>query len=68
MVSHLMKYEGKSKVRMTALNVLAGMLDQEDIAPLRELFLQVDKDHTGFITVEELKEALEKSKFDLNEE
>lgn len=43
-VENLEHYEGMSKLRMTALNVLVSMMDKKDIEPLRLLFLEIDTD------------------------
>jgi Ca2+-binding EF-hand superfamily protein len=40
------------------MNVLVKMLDAKHINDLRTAFHTIDKDQTGMITVEELKEAL----------
>jgi len=53
---------------MAALDVLVNLLDKKDLKKLKKSFQQMDKDQTGFITPEELKEALNLEHFDFNEE
>lgn len=52
-----------SKVRMTALRILVTMMNKKDVDPLRKLFLEIDKDRTGFISSVELQEAMERSNY-----
>lgn len=67
-MAQLSSYQGMSKVRMTALKMLVGMMDKGDVEPLRNSFLEIDRDRTGFITVEELSQALLESQIELTEE
>jgi Ca2+-binding EF-hand superfamily protein len=46
-------------LRKEAMNVLVKMLDTKHINDLKRAFHAIDKDQTGMITVDELKEALE---------
>jgi Ca2+-binding EF-hand superfamily protein len=50
-----------SKLKMAALNVFIHTLDTKDIEPLRQTFQCGDQYKTGFIDIDELKEALDKS-------
>ena len=43
---------------MTAINILISMMDKSDTDPLRNMFYNIDQDMTGFISTQELKDAL----------
>ena len=55
-------------MRMAALDVLVNLLDKKDLKPLKTKFKQMDHEGTGFISPEELKEALNLEHFDFSEE
>ena len=57
-LGQLMEYRGMSKLRMAGINLLVSMLQSKDITPLRAVFEEIDKDQTGFITPEELSQAI----------
>ena len=42
------------------LQVIAGCLSEEEIKGLKEMFKSIDKDNSGTITLEELKNGLAK--------
>ena len=65
-MSHLLEYRGMSKVRMIARRILVTMMDKKDVEPLRRLFLEMDKDRTGFITSCELQQAMEQSNYNFS--
>ncbi len=67
-IQHLLDYRGMSLVRMAGINVLVSMLQKKDIDPLRVLFEEMDKDKTGFITPEELAQAISQSEIQLDSE
>lgn len=60
-IKNLMDYRGMSLVRMAGINVLMSMLQKKDIDPLRLLFQDMDKDNTGFISPQELAQAINES-------
>jgi calcium-dependent protein kinase len=45
-------------LKKAAMNLLVKMADYKDIEQLRNMFMKMDKDNTGDITANELKEAL----------
>lgn len=67
-LGNLMEYRGMSKLRMAGINILVSMLKRKDIDPLRTIFQDIDKDETGFITPEELSQALAQSDLQLTKE
>ena len=66
-VGNLKNYKKTSRLRMAALNVLIHMLNPSDVEPLRKVFHSIDTDKSGFISVEELKEALTQSNHDISD-
>jgi Ca2+-binding EF-hand superfamily protein len=50
----LREYRGGSKLKKAAMNFLVKMLDASEISKLREVFLSMDKDGTGMISLNEL--------------
>ncbi len=57
-LERLRQYRGVSTLKKAAMNLLVKMADNKDIIYLREMFMSMDKDKTGDITANELKEAL----------
>lgn len=43
------------------MNILVKMADNKEIEHLRDMFMKMDKDHTGDITAAELKDALDEA-------
>lgn len=66
-VQNLRNYRGVSSLKKAAMNLLVKMADNKEIEHLREVFVNIDKDGTGFIHVHELKEALQESKINIDE-
>lgn len=60
-VNNLRAYRGVSALKKAAMNILVKMADNKDIEHLREVFMSVDKDGTGFIHAKQLKDALVES-------
>jgi len=50
------------------MNILVKMADNKDIEHIREVFMNIDKDGTGYIRANELKEALHEAKIPFKEE
>jgi len=57
----LRSFCGQNKIKKLALNVVARHLTEEDIAQLKELFVQMDENHDGTLSIEELKRGMEKA-------
>ncbi|GER44819.1 calcium-dependent protein kinase [Striga asiatica] len=53
--------------RLTAHQVIAESLSEEEIAGLKEMFKMIDTDNSGYITFEELKAGFKKYGSNLNE-
>jgi calcium-dependent protein kinase len=49
------------------MNLLVKMADAKEIEHLRDMFMRMDKDQTGDITVEELKDALNKANIKIDD-
>jgi len=61
MQSKLKSFCGQNKIKKLALNVVARHLSADDIAHLKELFLQMDTNPDGTLSIDELKTGLEKA-------
>lgn len=57
-LKRLKEYRSVSALKRAAMNILVKMADTKEIEQLREMFVEIDKENTGMITVVELKEAL----------
>jgi Ca2+-binding EF-hand superfamily protein len=55
----LKEYRGISKLKKEALNVLVKLCNQDMLTDLLGEFRKIDKDQTGQISNDELKDALE---------
>ena len=55
------------KLKALAVTYIASQLPESDIEKLGNQFRQIDLNHDGYLTVDELKEALEKDKGSLKE-
>jgi calcium-dependent protein kinase len=53
----LREYRGTTKLQMEAMNVLVKTLDDTQIENLRECFRKIDRDNSGYIDYQELKNA-----------
>eukprot|EP00440_Ansanella_granifera_P033169 gb/GFBE01035987.1/.p1 GENE.gb/GFBE01035987.1/~~gb/GFBE01035987.1/.p1 ORF type:complete len:710 (+),score=156.44 gb/GFBE01035987.1/:1-2130(+) len=58
-IQNLRGFRKLNKFVRVTMSVIASMLKDTSIAPGRELFLQLDADGDGFVTVKELREKLE---------
>ncbi|CAJ1976832.1 unnamed protein product [Sphenostylis stenocarpa] len=57
-LTRLKYFSAMNKIKKMALWVIAERLSEEEIGGLKELFKMLDKDNSGTITFEELKEGL----------
>jgi len=64
----LQSFKGVSKLKKAALNMLVKMADQNSIEELRGEFVNIDKDRTGLINAEELKQAIKASDINIPDE
>lgn len=58
MLNRLKSFRGVSKLKKAAMNMLVKMADQNSIEELRKDFQEIDKDGTGLINADELKQAI----------
>lgn len=65
-VKSLREFKGSTKLKKAAMNVLVKMLKPKDIEKLKEEFMKIDTDNSGFIEYQELEQALKKSEFSLS--
>uniref|UniRef100_A0A7S0WKH2 Calcium-dependent protein kinase n=1 Tax=Chlamydomonas leiostraca TaxID=1034604 RepID=A0A7S0WKH2_9CHLO len=59
-LTRIKNFTGMNKLKKEALKVIAVSLPVDEISGMRELFLEIDKDKSGTITVEEFGLALRK--------
>lgn len=67
-LNNLRQYRGVSTLKKAVMNILVKMADGKDIEHIREQFMRVDKDGTGYIKANELKQALTAAKIPFREE
>ncbi|KAM7262743.1 hypothetical protein ACFE04_000426 [Oxalis oulophora] len=66
-LSRLTQFSAMNKLKRIAIRVIAESLSEEEIAGLREMFRMIDSDNSGHITLEELKNGLERVGANLKE-
>eukprot|EP00440_Ansanella_granifera_P010948 gb/GFBE01011872.1/.p1 GENE.gb/GFBE01011872.1/~~gb/GFBE01011872.1/.p1 ORF type:complete len:500 (+),score=152.57 gb/GFBE01011872.1/:1-1500(+) len=59
-VDNLRGFRSQNKLKKAALHIIAGQLNEDQIKQLREMFMMIDGNGDGFLTVNELKEGLAK--------
>jgi len=60
-VENLKSFRVQNKLKKAALQIIAGQLNDNQIKALRETFMMLDRNGDGLLTVNELKEGLQKS-------
>ncbi|CAN0927449.1 Calcium-dependent protein kinase 20 [Linum grandiflorum] len=66
-ISRLKQFSAMNKLKKIAIRVIAESMSEEEIAGLREMFKMIDTDNSGNITLEELKNGLDKVGANLKE-
>ena len=66
-LQRLKDYRSVSALKRAAMNILVKMADTKEIEKLREMFVEIDKESTGMISVVDLKEALTTAKVKYND-
>jgi len=66
-IESLKKFKGSSILKKAALNVLVKMLKPKDIEHLKNEFMKVDNDNSGFIEYQELEKAIKAANFKMTE-
>ncbi|XP_065855791.1 calcium-dependent protein kinase 20-like [Euphorbia lathyris] len=67
-LSRLKQFSAMNKIKKIAIRVIAESLSEEEIAGLKEMFKMIDTDNSGQISLEELKNGLERvGAIDLND-
>ncbi|KAL3535995.1 hypothetical protein ACH5RR_004456 [Cinchona calisaya] len=59
-LSRLKQFSAMNKLKKIAIRVIAESLSEEEIAGLKQMFKMIDVDNSGHITLEELKNGLER--------
>ncbi|XP_050379584.1 calcium-dependent protein kinase 20 [Argentina anserina] len=66
-LTRLKQFSAMNKLKKIAIRVIAESLSEEEIAGLKEMFKMIDTDNSGHITLEELKNGLERVGADLKD-
>ncbi|KAG5628627.1 hypothetical protein H5410_000344 [Solanum commersonii] len=66
-LTRLNQFSAMNKLKKIAVRVIAESLSAEEIAGLKEMFKMIDTDNSGNITLEELKNGLERVGADLKD-
>ncbi|KAJ8900038.1 hypothetical protein K2173_024153 [Erythroxylum novogranatense] len=66
-ISRLKQFSAMNKLKKIVIRVIAESLSEEEIAGLKEMFKMIDADNSGHITLEELKNGLERAGANLKE-
>ncbi|KAL2936384.1 Calcium-dependent protein kinase 17 [Bienertia sinuspersici] len=66
-LDRLKQFRAMNKFKKVALRVIAGCLSEEEIMGLKEMFKSMDTDNSGTITLEELKQGMQKQGTKLSE-
>ncbi|OMO51931.1 hypothetical protein CCACVL1_29488 [Corchorus capsularis] len=59
-LSRLKQFSAMNKLKKIAIRVIADNLSEDEIAGLKQMFKMIDVDNSGHITLEELKNGLER--------
>ncbi|KAF4701384.1 hypothetical protein FOZ63_004536, partial [Perkinsus olseni] len=60
-VASLKNFRAQNKMKKVALTVIAQQLDESDIGKLKATFQALDENNDGMLSVQEIKEGMEKS-------
>lgn len=66
-LTRLKQFSAMNKFKKIAIRVIAENLSEEEIAGLKEMFKMIDADNSGHITLEELKNGLERVGADIKD-
>ncbi len=57
-LKRLKTFSSQSKMQQIALNMIAHQCNTEEVEEIKKIFIRLDLNNDGFITLSELKEAL----------
>lgn len=60
-LSNLRSFRSQNRLKKAALNIIAGQMNEAQIADLRDVFKALDKNGDGFLTLEELQDGITKA-------
>jgi len=61
LVNNFRSFRAQSKLKKAALTVIAQQLSEDNIHQLKSIFMQLDKNGDGSLTVQEIREGLQKA-------
>ena len=67
-LTRIRHFSAMNRLKQEALKVIASNLPKEEIAGLKELFIGMDTDRSGTITISELREGLKQKGNKISEE
>jgi len=67
-IANLRKFKGRSHLRRATLNILVKMVNPKEFVQLRAAFNKIDKDMSGTIEAEELRQAVRDTEIEISEE
>lgn len=66
-LDNLKKYKGVSHLKRAAMNILVKMATEDEVAELTKAFKHIDTDHSGYISVKELMNVINKQHMNMTE-
>jgi calcium-dependent protein kinase len=63
-ISTLTNFKAPKKLQKEVMNVMLKFVSIEKLNELKNIFIELDTDHTGFITEKELRKAMQNLGFD----
>jgi calcium-dependent protein kinase len=64
-LTDIKKYKAPKKLQKEVMKIMIKFMSVQDIEELRASFIELDQEHTGFITVSDLQKVMRKAGFDL---
>lgn len=66
-LDNLKKYKGVSHLKRAAMNILVKMATEDEVAELTKVFKRIDTDNSGYISVKELMDVINKQHMNMTE-
>ena len=66
-ITSLKQYGNQNKLKKAVMTFICSRMKDEEVASLKEIFVAMDKNGDGHLTLDELKEGMAKAGVDSNE-
>lgn len=66
-LENLKKYKGVSHLKRAAMNILVKMATEDEVAELTKAFKRIDTDNSGYISVKELMDVINRQHMNMTE-